>query len=197
MEPLRTRPVLIYLIPDATIRLVNRKRETLRNLNLGNNNTNQDKDQVINKSNRISVQVTRDTTDPKPMILVKIPHSHDMVLEFESESARKKFLLKLEQFVARTGKVIDIVPVYKRDMLNLAETKEKRNRKLEIFFREAYAITFGLNENAAKKKREFLETDTPDGDEVNRISKCNHSDDHNVILPLGSTRSLKDRNQTS
>lgn len=78
------------------------------------------------------------------MVLIRIPQTHDMVLEFESEPARKKFLTRLESFVGTLGKSLEVIPVYKRMMLATAETKERRQKKLEHFFREAYALTFGL-----------------------------------------------------
>ena len=86
--------------------------------------------------------------------MVKIPNSYDCVLEFESEPARKKFLLKLESFFNNNNnnnnngnvvrKSVEIIPVSKTVMMSKAETKERRQKRLEHFFREAYALTFGL-----------------------------------------------------
>lgn len=84
------------------------------------------------------------------MVLVKIPNSYDCVLEFESEPSRKKFLLKLESFFVNGGnsggvrKSVEILPMTKVVMMAKAETKERRQKRLEHFFREAYALTFGL-----------------------------------------------------
>lgn len=78
------------------------------------------------------------------MILMKVPQSYDLVLEFDSEPSRKRFLMKMESFVSGLRKSIEMVPVFKRPMLAKAETKERRQKKLEHFFREAYALTFGL-----------------------------------------------------
>lgn len=101
----------------------------------------------------------------RPMILIKIPQSYDLVLEFVSEPARKRFLVKLESyFTSSSGAInnnnsssnnnsnnqssgvrsIETVSVYKSAMLASAETKERRQKRLEHFFREAYALTFGL-----------------------------------------------------
>lgn len=51
---------------------------------------------------------------------------------------------KLEDFLSlhkREMKVVDLSPDI---MLSRAETKERRQKRLEYFFREAYALTFGL-----------------------------------------------------
>ncbi len=77
------------------------------------------------------------------MALLKIPRSYDMVLEFETEPTRKRFLLKLETFMSGLKKSVEMSPVYTGPMLDGAETKERRQKKLEHFFREAYALTFG------------------------------------------------------
>ena len=89
----------------------------------------------------------------KPMVLVRIPKDHDLVLEFDSEPARKKFLNKLEQLLKSYNKQLDIIHAYKEEMLANAETKEKRQKRLETFFREAYAMTFGIQ---AGEKRQVI-----------------------------------------
>lgn len=76
-------------------------------------------------------------------MLIKIPFSYDMVLEFESEPVRKRFLVKLESFMSGLKKSVEMSPVYTDSMLGGAETKERRQKRLEHFFREAYALTFG------------------------------------------------------
>ncbi len=48
-----------------------------------------------------------------PMVLLKVPRSHDLVLEFESDLARKRFLTKLEAFAEMHQKSVEVAPVYK------------------------------------------------------------------------------------
>lgn len=62
------------------------------------------------------------------------------MLQFSSEPSRKKFLSKLESFLTSRKKTLDILPTYREVMLANAETKEKRQKRLEHFFREAYAL---------------------------------------------------------
>lgn len=77
-------------------------------------------------------------------ILLRQQNDHDLVLEFESLAYQKKFLKKLEDFLSLHKKSMNVVDVGSDIMLNRAETKERRQKRLEYFFREAYALTFGL-----------------------------------------------------
>lgn len=95
------------------------------------------------------VEVTQDSQ--KPMILIRSPRDHDLVLQFDNIAARKKFLSKLEGFLLNLKKTLEIIHTYKDVMLANAETKEKRQKRLEHFFREAYALTFGLKPGEKRK----------------------------------------------
>lgn len=52
-------------------------------------------------------------------------------------------------------------------MLSKAETKERRQRRLEHFFREAYALTFGLKPGERRRRGS---AEAADGDVVMRTS---------------------------
>lgn len=80
----------------------------------------------------------------KPYILLRHPNDHDLVLELESLGARRKFVKKLEDFLALHKKEMTLLEVNREIMLAKAETRERRQKRLEYFFREAYALTFGL-----------------------------------------------------
>lgn len=66
------------------------------------------------------------------------------MLELESNSARRKFVKKLEDFLLVHKKDMNLMDVHREIMLSKAETRERRQKRLEHFFREAYALTFGL-----------------------------------------------------
>lgn len=51
---------------------------------------------------------------------------------------------KLEDFLALHKKEMKVADVNVDTILANAETKERRQKRLEYFFREAYALTFGL-----------------------------------------------------
>uniref|UniRef100_A0A2P2I0U3 NAD(P)H oxidase (H2O2-forming) n=1 Tax=Hirondellea gigas TaxID=1518452 RepID=A0A2P2I0U3_9CRUS len=124
------RIVKVKFGPKEELSTVNRKGEKLRTVSL------KDVDSL-------SVEVTRDS-HKKPMILLRVPKDHDLVLEFDSEGSQRKFLNKLEQLLKSHNKKMEIVHAIKEEMLANAETNERRKKRLEHFFREAYAITFGL-----------------------------------------------------
>lgn len=122
--------------PDQSISTVNRKSETLRKI-------------VIQDTSSLLVEVTQDSS--KPMVLIRAPRDHDLVLQFENNGSRKKFLTKLESFLLNHKKTLEIIHTYRDVMLANAETKEKRQKRLEHFFREAYALTFGLKPGEKRK----------------------------------------------
>ncbi|CAL1286456.1 unnamed protein product [Larinioides sclopetarius] len=124
------RCVKVKIGPDDSISTLNRKGETLRKVDFRTSST-------------VVVEVT-DDPNRKPMVLVRSPRDHDLVLQFRGETSRKKFLSRLETFLSSRKKTLDLLPVYRDSMLANAETKEKRQKRLEHFFREAYALTFGL-----------------------------------------------------
>jgi dual oxidase len=111
----------------------------------------------------VVVEITQDSR--KPMTLIKsAPQDHDLVLQFDNNANRKKFLNKLESFLLGHKKTLEIIHTYRDVMLEHAETKEKRQKKLDRFFREAYALTFGIPQpdmdrgNGKKKKKRSLDT---------------------------------------
>ncbi len=62
------------------------------------------------------------------------------VLRFESHEASEKFLQSLRELLTRNGRALIVKWVRSvEQLLSEAETKEKRQRKLEYFFKEAYA----------------------------------------------------------
>ena len=130
------RYVKVKIGPDQSISTVNRKGETLRKID-------------IHDTSSLLVEVTQDSN--KPMILIRAPRDHDLVIQFENNGIRKKFLTKLESFLLNYKKTLEIIHTYRDVMLANAETKEKRQKRLEHFFREAYALTFGLKPGEKRK----------------------------------------------
>ncbi|KAH1002613.1 hypothetical protein HUJ04_008686 [Dendroctonus ponderosae] len=143
------RLVKIKFGPEAVVHIIGRKGESLR---------------VVNFKNIESVVVEESldvTSVKKPMILVHVQRDHDLVLEFESVGSKKKFISKLELFLNSNKKSLLLTQVVREIMLAKAETKQRREKKLEHFFREAYALTFGLR--PGEKRRGS--NDTTDGEE--------------------------------
>lgn len=125
--------------PGEEISTVNRKGEKLRYVSL--------KDLDV-----LQVEITRDNA--KPMVLIRNTKDHDLVIEFDTEAVQNKFLNKLDQLLTSQGKRMEKLYTYKEEMLANAETKERRQKRLENFFREAYAITFGLKPGEKRRLEE-------------------------------------------
>ncbi|XP_071446049.1 dual oxidase [Hetaerina americana] len=131
------RLVKVKFGPEEALHTVNRKGEKLRTV-------------TFKGMESLSVEETREvvgevtTSGKKPMTLLRIPKDHDLVLEFDSSGSRRKFMAKLEAFLASHKKRLDTTPTTRERVLATAETRERRQKRLEHFFREAYALTFGL-----------------------------------------------------
>ncbi|XP_067143803.1 dual oxidase-like isoform X2 [Centruroides vittatus] len=154
------RYVKVKLGPDDSVSTVDRKGEILRRIGLASVGS-------------VVVEVSKDARK-KPTVLIRSPADHDLVLQFDKAQTRRKFLDKLENFLTDRKKTLELIPTNRETMLKNSETKEKRQSRLERFFREAYALTFGiksedttdfdgLDEDAAAgmttslSKREFAE----------------------------------------
>lgn len=67
----------------------------------------------------------------KGLILLRIPWDYDLVLELDSLASRRKFIAKLENFLTSHKKVFSHYLINRDIMLAKAETKERRQKKLE------------------------------------------------------------------
>jgi dual oxidase len=134
------RLVKVKFGPEEAFYTVNRKGEKLRKVN-------------FKGVELLTVEVTQDARK-KPMLLVRVPRDYDLVLEFDSNASRKRFLHKLETFLTSHKKHLEQIPTYREQMLSNAETRERREKRLEHFFREAYALTFGLKPGEKRKMEE-------------------------------------------
>ncbi|KAI1304155.1 Dual oxidase [Halotydeus destructor] len=136
------RYVKVKIGPGEILSTINRKGEVLRRID-------------FSKVDTVVIEVTQDSR--RPMALIRSPLDHDLVLQFDSNAARKKFLSMLEAFLANIKKTLEMIHTYKDVMLDNAETKEKRQKKLDKFFREAYALTFGLPQDEMKARKKMEE----------------------------------------
>ena len=134
------RLVTVKFGPEQAIHTVDRKGEKLRSFCLRNVDV-------------LSVELSQENyTKKKPYILLRVHNDHDLVLELESASARRKFVKKLEDFLQFHKKDMSMTEVQRDSMLAKAETRERRQRRLENFFREAYALTFGLRPGERRRR---------------------------------------------
>lgn len=62
----------------------------------------------------------------RPLVLVRAPREHDLVLEMDSAASRRKFLLKLDTFLAQHKKAMNLTQV-----LYIKDSKEYINKYLQ------------------------------------------------------------------
>ncbi|XP_065202273.1 dual oxidase [Planococcus citri] len=128
------RYVKVKLSPGAILHTVDRKGEKLRSVDFSNYETiTVEESQNMNRGKK-----------KRPLVLIHVPKDHDLVLEFDSVTERRKFINKIEAFLNSHKKHLIIIQAPRELLLAKAETRERRQKRLEHFFREAYALTFGL-----------------------------------------------------
>lgn len=109
------RLVKVKFGPEEALYTMNRKGEKIRCVNLRGCDT-------------LVIEVTQDARK-KPMMLVRVPRDHDLVLEFDSTHSRAKFLAKLDAFLKSLKKSLETIATYREPMLANAETKERRQKR--------------------------------------------------------------------
>ncbi|XP_069683631.1 dual oxidase [Periplaneta americana] len=155
------RLVKVKFGPEAAIHTVDRKGEKLRTVN-------------FRTAEALTVEESQDSSGNKkrPLVLIRVPRDHDLVLEFDTLAARRKFVSKLEAFLNSHKKRLVSVQSPREAMLANAETRERRQKRLEHFFREAYALTFGLKPG---EKRRRSHADSEDDGEVMTVMRTSLS----------------------
>lgn len=134
------RLVTVKFGPECAIYTVDRKGEKLRTFNLKN-------------VEQIQVELSQESySNKRPLAVLRIHNDHDLVLELETIGARRKFIKKLEDFLILHKKEMALSEQNREMILAKAETRERRQKKLEHFFREAYALTFGLRPGERRRR---------------------------------------------
>lgn len=141
------RLVKIRFGPEEAIHMVDRKGDKLRTIS-------------FNNVDCINIEESAETNNKRrPLALIRVPREHDLLLELDSLASRRKFLNKLESFLTAQKKNMSCVQSNRDHILAKAETRERRQKRLEHFFREAYAITFGLAPGERRRR-----SDSSDGE---------------------------------
>lgn len=94
----------------------------------------------------LKIRVSDEGTKIKPFVLISKENDYDLLLQFNSLIVRGRFLFYVEACVSKAGTKLDFETVETEELLREAETKEKRKKKLSIFFRKAYAMAMGSEE---------------------------------------------------
>ena len=132
MGPNNYRTVYLKLtIESGRLDTFNRKGDILRSINL--------------KTEK-SLTVIRSTssTDKKirPLLLIKLPETYDLGLEFQNDSQTEQFVTGLKKIVEED--CVSVINADANEMFDHAETRETRQKKMDQFFKEAYSMTFGI-----------------------------------------------------
>lgn len=147
------RLVKVRFGPEVAMHTVDRKGDKLRTISFANVDSLTVEESVCTG---LAPSLGSGSGGKKPLVLVRVPRDHDLVLEFDSLAARRKFVSKMEAFLALHKKHLVTVQGTREQMLANAETRERRQKRLEHFFREAYGLTFGIK--PGEKRRRFQET---------------------------------------
>ncbi|XGW18396.1 hypothetical protein V3C99_002767 [Haemonchus contortus] len=77
-----------------------------------------------------------------PYCLVKLRKTHDLVLRLPSDKHLPEFLAALTSSLKKLDGQVTSIPIANDVLLEKAETKDRRQQRLDHFFREAYARAF-------------------------------------------------------
>lgn len=94
--------------------------------------------------------------------LIRVAREYDMILRFDTEEERTKFIEKLENFLGATGIGRQRCEVTVQTMLKNAVTKADRQVELEKFFRVVFAQAFSIEHD----QNELLNLDSNQAREI-------------------------------
>ncbi|GAV07211.1 hypothetical protein RvY_17080-2 [Ramazzottius varieornatus] len=145
----QSRPVKLKFGSDGQIHVENRKGDRLRTIK-------------TRSVNAMMLEVTEDASQ-EPLALLRIHKEHDLVLAFDNIASCSKFRNLLKHFLEAQDKDLVVSPTSHEHIYTTAETKEKRQSRLERFFKIAYARAFGLD------RRERSEEELRDCEEAMQL----------------------------
>ncbi|RCN36281.1 hypothetical protein ANCCAN_17824 [Ancylostoma caninum] len=119
-----------------------------------------------NNTNERSFQITVYHSEPNaskvhgPYCLIKLRRTHDLVLRLPSDKHLPEFLAALTLCLKKFDGRVTAIPTQNEVLLDKAETKDRRQQRLDHFFREAYARAFD------QPKLSDIENREPDTDDI-------------------------------
>ncbi|XP_024941006.1 dual oxidase isoform X3 [Cephus cinctus] len=175
------RLVKVKFGPETALHIVNRKGEKLRSFDFNNvNSITMEESQESESGHR------------KPLVLLRIPRDYDLVLELDSLGSRRKFITKLEAFLTSHKKHFTLIQTNRDIMLAKAETKERRQKKLEQEFLDT-VLLFSRGKTEDKLRIIF---DMCDKDSNGVIDKEELSEMLRSLVEIARTTSLSDDHVT-
>uniref|UniRef100_A0A915J7Z2 NAD(P)H oxidase (H2O2-forming) n=1 Tax=Romanomermis culicivorax TaxID=13658 RepID=A0A915J7Z2_ROMCU len=138
-----SRSVNVVLDHTPSIQLTKRRGGLLRHVGLEN------------------IQTLYISVSDSGFMLIVVPNDYDVVLHFETEGQCAKFLVHTEQLMKTHGRNIRVSHTGTDALLKAAETRETRQKKLEHFFRDAYAQAFQLPQMKSSEESAQFSHSTP------------------------------------
>lgn len=125
------RSVVLIVDDKPSIRLEKPRGGLLRFLDLSN-------------TSLVNIVMSDASSSKNPFLLISIPKHYDLLVRLGSECLCAQFLRILSNVLNQTNKQMIIRRCPNRYIIETAETHERRQEKLDHFFREAYAKAFDL-----------------------------------------------------
>ncbi|XP_055335314.1 dual oxidase-like isoform X2 [Paramacrobiotus metropolitanus] len=122
----------VSAFPEGRIHVESRKGDRLRSV-------------ALSDMSALLMEVTENAAE-EPMAMLHVHKEPDLVLIFESTDERRRFVNTVREYLKVCGKELVVTPTTAERIVATAETKEKRQRRLDHFFKIAYERAFGLDE---------------------------------------------------
>ncbi|KAK6741023.1 hypothetical protein RB195_009088 [Necator americanus] len=90
-----------------------------------------------------------------PYCLIKLRKTHDLVLRLPSDKHLPEFLAALTLCLKKFDGRVTAIPTANEVLLDKAETKDRRQQRLDYFFREAYARAFDQPKLSDTENKEY------------------------------------------
>uniref|UniRef100_A0A915PEP6 NAD(P)H oxidase (H2O2-forming) n=1 Tax=Setaria digitata TaxID=48799 RepID=A0A915PEP6_9BILA len=100
----------------------------------------------LSEVNFVNIALSDQNSCSSPFVVISVPKHYDLVVRLHSECQCTQFLCILGNILNRKNKQLIIRRCPNRYIVETAETSERRQEKLDHFFREAYAKAFNISE---------------------------------------------------
>ncbi|VVC91212.1 unnamed protein product, partial [Leptidea sinapis] len=196
------RLVKLRLGPEPALHVTDRKGDKLRTVPL----------EHTDQFTVIESQETR--SNKRPLVLIRVPREHDLVLEMDSVASRRKFLLKLDTFLAQHKKALNLTQsIVMRTSLSKSEFASALGMKSDAVFVKKMFNIVDKDGDGRISFQEFLDTvvlfsrgatddklriifDMCDNDRNGVIDKEELSEMLRSLVEIARTTSLRDEHVT-
>ncbi|GAB1608543.1 dual oxidase isoform X1 [Argonauta hians] len=108
---------------------------------------NDKKIQTLNFIDMDDIDITLAVNGGCTLMLIKVPRSYDLILQFQTEQNREKFCKALDKDVQKQGCKILWHYLKQNELLSKAITRKKRKKLSEKFLKNVFSAAFDLDYN--------------------------------------------------